>query len=194
MESFKDPTRLTRVTIIALCAYMALKALMTVLDLVTPGDAVLLPLSAIGYLVALVACFISVGMWIYRTNANAHSFSSDMTITPGWSVGWFFIPFANLVMPYRGVQETWRESHERAGRFEEVESSLLGWWWALWIANNVTSNFAGFFGGADNPTDGVKIVNVAAAGISVALCLVLIQLMRRLTSAQLDAAHGSVFA
>src|SRR5207237_10475885 len=115
------------VTIIILCAYMVLKALMGVLNLATPNDVVLLPLSALGYLVALVACFISVGMWIYRTNANAHSFSTDMTITPGWSVGWFFIPFANLVMPYRGVQETWRESHERAGRFEDVDSSLLGW-------------------------------------------------------------------
>jgi hypothetical protein len=115
MREFKDPTRLTLVTIIALCAYMGLKGLADILTLALPEHSFLLALAALGYIAAVVGCYILVGMWIYRTNANAHSFSSDMSITPGWSIGWFFIPFANLVMPYLGVQETWRESHEIAG-------------------------------------------------------------------------------
>ena len=28
-----------------------------------------------------------------------------MTISAGWAIGWFFVPFANLVMPYQAMKE-----------------------------------------------------------------------------------------
>jgi hypothetical protein len=197
MREFKDPTRVGRAATIALYAYMVTKALVALLRFTTGasnGDP-LLGVASLGFVVALIASYILVGMWIYRANANAHSFSSDMSITPGWSIGWFFVPFACLVMPYRGVQETWRESHERAGRFEEVDSSLLGWWWGLWIASNILSNFVVFSGGySADALGGAVYVNLVVAAVSVATGLVLIQLIRRLNGAQLAASNGSVFA
>jgi hypothetical protein len=197
MYEFKDPTGVGRAATIALYAYMVLKALTAFLRFTSaaPEADPYFAVSALGYVAALVACYILVGMWIYRTNANAHSFSTDMSITPGWSIGWFFIPFANLVKPDRGVQETWRESHERAGRYEEADSSLLGWWWGLWIASNIVSNMSGLFGGFDaEALDGARYAGLVAAAVSCAASLVLIQLIRRLNGAQLAASQGSVFA
>jgi hypothetical protein len=195
MTNFQDPTGLGRAATVALWAYMIFKGLaairrFTVLPAAPPST-----LLTTLYLIALIACYITVGCWIYRTNANAQLFSSEMSITPGWSIGWFFIPFANLVMPFRGVNETWQESHKAAGRYNELDSTLVGWWWGLWIATNIVSNIGAFMGGdASDAMNNAKYVNLVAAGISVASSLVLIQLMTRLNRVQFLASRGSVFA
>ena len=194
MSEFKDPTGVARVAMVALGVYMASKLLLTLLQPgASPGDPVV-GLLALVYLVALLACYVLVGWWIYRTNANAHTFTSTMAISPGWSIGWFFVPFANLAMPYQGVKEVWQESHRSAGLHEEAESSLVGWWWGLWIASNVASNLAVWTGGySAAPGEGLPYFSLISAGVSIAASLVLIQMMRQLNRAQLTASHGSVF-
>ena len=194
MTEFRDPTGLGRAATVALCVYMALKGLFAIMLLESSLEDPLVGLLAILYLVALLVCYVLVGCWIYRTNANAHLFSSAMSITPGWSIGWFFVPFANLVMPFRGVQEVWRESHEFAGRMEERDSPLLRWWWGLWLATNIVSNFASLLGRNPSTGQGEAYFNLISAALSVATSLVLIQLMTRLNRAQLAASHGGVFA
>jgi hypothetical protein len=196
MANFQDPTGLGRAATIALCAYMAFRALMAIWLLIVMPGAQPVAFLGIGYLVSLLACYILVACWIYRANANAHLFGgSEMTISPGWSVGWFFVPFANLVMPFRGVNETWQASQRAAGRFDNLESPLLGWWWGLWIANNIAANIAVYLGG-DTSYAGPELhfFNLVAASLGIAGSLILIQLMSRLNGAQLDAARGSVFA
>jgi Domain of unknown function (DUF4328) len=45
--------------------------------------------------------------WIFRASKNLHVLSSEpMAFTPGWAVGWFFIPFANLYKPTRRTPRT----------------------------------------------------------------------------------------
>ncbi len=74
--------------------------------------------------------------WIYRTNKNLRALTGEpMTFTPGWAVGWFFIPFANLYKPYQVMKEIWQVSHKQA-----VMTTIVGWWWAIWLI----SNFIGF--------------------------------------------------
>jgi hypothetical protein len=51
--------------------------------------------------------------WIYRSNNNLRALSGEsMTFTPGWSVGWYFIPIANLWKPYQVMNEIWKVSHK----------------------------------------------------------------------------------
>jgi hypothetical protein len=197
MAGFKDPTLSGRVAMAALCLYMVLEGLAAILWFRSsvPEQDPFYAIAAIGSFVALIACYILVGMWIYRTNANAHGFGSGMSITPGWAIGWFFIPFANLVMPYRGVKETWNESHQFAGRFEDVDSPLLGWWWGLWIAAGILSTTSVLVGGdASDALVSAAYADLSAAAASFAASLILIRLIRRLDSAQLAASRGSVFA
>jgi hypothetical protein len=41
----------------------------------------------------LIACAVAVLKWIYRANANARALGAkDMKFTPGWAVGWYFVP------------------------------------------------------------------------------------------------------
>ncbi len=59
------------------------------------------------------------------------------THKPGMAVIWWFIPFANLVMPYVCVRELATISAARAG--STPRRALPGVWWALFLAAAVAS-------------------------------------------------------
>jgi hypothetical protein len=91
-----------------------------------------------------LAAFILFLIWIHRANGNLRRLSGEtLTITPGWAVGWFFIPVASLWMPYLAVKEIWEVSHRGTGR----GTALVGWWWAAMIATSVTAVATTFAGG-----------------------------------------------
>ena len=80
-------------------------------------------------------------MWVYRANKNARALGAQgMTFTPGWSVGWFFIPIMNLFKPYQAV----REIHQASDPYADARTwrkapvaAIVGWWWAFWIISNI---------------------------------------------------------
>ncbi len=78
--------------------------------------------------------------WIYRTNNNLRALSGDfMEFTPGWSVGWYFVPIANLWKPYQAMKEIWEVSH----RDNQADSqSILTVWWMLYVASGVLGRIA----------------------------------------------------
>ncbi|QYO65100.1 DUF4328 domain-containing protein [Leptolyngbya sp. 7M] len=40
-------------------------------------------------------------VWLYRAHKNLFSLKpTHLDFSPGWAVGWWFIPFLNLVRPY----------------------------------------------------------------------------------------------
>jgi hypothetical protein len=49
------------------------------------------------YGILLLSSFPIIGRWFYvSAKINHLSEVKDLEITPGWAVGWYFIPFANL--------------------------------------------------------------------------------------------------
>lgn len=78
--------------------------------------------------------------FLYCTNRNARALGTPgMSFTPGWTVGWFFIPFANLYKPYQAVRELWQASdldYREAWRAAPVPG-FLGLWWGAWIVAGV---------------------------------------------------------
>jgi len=73
--------------------------------------------------------------WLSRTVDNAPTLGGGTPpLTPRWAIGWWFVPFANLVKPYQIV----RDLHDRMAI---NRSSGGGWivlaWWLLWIFGNV---------------------------------------------------------
>ena len=148
------------------------------------------------YLVAYAVCIVLVAKWIYRTNRNAHAAATGMTITPPWSVGWFFVPLANLWKPFQAMRETWQVSTDPAAWRAVPTPSLLHYWWALWIASNVFGNLS------FRMTMGIKTVgdavvsdyvDVASAAVDIPLGLVLIAVVTRLTALQSRTVDADVF-
>ncbi len=87
-------------------------------------------------------CMFLTGRITFRMMRNLHQLQSSYAqISPGWAVGWYFIPFANLVMPQRAVGEIWR------GAFAEVEGAppkepegAIARWWTFWLLGNILDN------------------------------------------------------
>ena len=76
--------------------------------------------------------------WTYRANRNARALgATEMKFTPGWSVGWFFVPIASLWKPFQVMREIWQTSAE-PGNWQGVKTPpLLGWWWALYLVTQI---------------------------------------------------------
>ena len=193
MYEFKDLTRLTQVASVLVAAY-AVFAVLGSGAVVIQGPTVegqfrsAEILQSIEFLV-LIACVFVVGRWIYRASVNAHALGAEMTFTPGWAVGWYFVPFANLVKPFQAMREIWQASHESSGGYEE-RVPILGVWWGLWITTNILSNVAWRLGELGvGPT-----IDMIAAGLTAPLCAVLIMIMRDIESSQQYVRHAVTFA
>lgn len=81
-------------------------------------------------------------IWIHRANRNARDAgATGMRFTPGWAIGWYFIPIANLWKPYQAMTEIWRAS--ATGSAEQTPPPrLFPWWWALWLVGGFAGNLA----------------------------------------------------
>ncbi len=84
---------------------------------------------------------IAILKWIYRANYNARELgASNMEFTPGWSIGWYFVPIANLWKPYQAMKEILKASKNPDNWKSESTPSTLPWWWFLWIVTGVVGN------------------------------------------------------
>lgn len=154
---FKDPLALARVVRVALITWLvaatgyaasSLHSALTIeafqagnadLDALTRVDNITMAAAIPMVLVNLVT-IVLVGRWIYRANKNAHAMSDAMVMTPGWNVGFFFIPIANLWKPFEGIRQTWRAS---VSPYDPENAEIPGWlnlWWGAWIISAILNN------------------------------------------------------
>ena len=127
----------------------------TLLQMLSAGVALL-------FLVVYIGCIVAFCFWIHRAYRNLRALGNPQTSlehSPGWAVGFFFIPFANLVMPYRVVKEIWVKSDPRVRTQQDylyappVSTALVLAWWLMWIASNVLVNGADrLSGGSTDPS------------------------------------------
>ena len=54
--------------------------------------------------------------------------------SPGLAVGWFFVPLANLFMPYMTVRDMWKASANPRDWQGASASGAILLWWILWLA------------------------------------------------------------
>jgi hypothetical protein len=90
-----------------------------------------------GGLVVYVLTLILFFWWIRRANVNARRLGAvDMQFTPGWAIGWFFVPVANLTMPYHVMKEIWNASASPADwRLMPGHFIVRSWWGLLLVCS-----------------------------------------------------------
>jgi hypothetical protein len=75
--------------------------------------------------------------WLHRAYSNLQRLGTGKSkFTPGWAVGYWFIPFVNLVRPYQIVKDLWLRSESRNDRasLEGVATpALISWWWGMYL-------------------------------------------------------------
>lgn len=100
--------------------------------------------------------------------------------TPRWSIGWWFIPFANIVMPYRVHRDLQR-------RYQVAfAGGLVLAWWLLYLTMSLASNVAGRIWLAAESYDEVQTgltLWAGASALTVVAALLAIIVVRRFQAA-----------
>jgi Domain of unknown function (DUF4328) len=94
------------------------------------------------HLAMYIVCIVLFIMWFRRAYNNLNvSDKARSQYAEGWAAGAWFVPFLNLGRPYLIMQEIWEKTQQATnGLINYLSSSIVGWWWALWIIFNVCSN------------------------------------------------------
>ena len=135
------------------------------------------------------------GCWIVRANKNARALGADdLRITPGWAVGYFFVPIANLWRPYQAMKGLWQASHSPTSWTSTTAGSILPTWWTLWLVSLFLNQIvyqairdADRLDDFDELIEGLQTatyLQVAALAVYIPLCLVAMSLVTQITHAQ----------
>jgi hypothetical protein len=97
------------------------------------------------HIAVYIATIVTFLMWLYRSHENLPSFGvrkNDIQYSSGWAVGSFFVPFVNLVIPYRAIKELWSKSVAGASEMfsEPSPPMFFPLWWAAWLISNFANN------------------------------------------------------
>ena len=86
----------------------------------------------------LIIAYFFGGRWIYKSNLNLQNISSNkLRFSPGWSVGWYFIPIFSIWKPYQAMKEIYLTSQRIANPNKSpiLPGSFIIWW-LLWLIGN----------------------------------------------------------
>ncbi|TMD58298.1 MAG: DUF4328 domain-containing protein [Chloroflexi bacterium] len=65
---------------------------------------------------------------------------------PRWSIGWFFVPFANLIRPPQIINDIWKGSDPQNDRSDPTSwrsastTALVPLWWGTFLVTDVVGN------------------------------------------------------
>jgi len=82
------------------------------------------------HILTIVISTLAVLFWRYKANRNCWYYGAqEMRFTPGWAVGWSFVPVMNLFKPYQVMQEIWKTSTVPNDWKNQKSSVFIKWWW-----------------------------------------------------------------
>lgn len=145
-------------------------------------------LIGIAYLVVFLTTAVTFLRWVHRANVNCRGFGAEgMTFTPGWSVGYYFIPFINLVRPYQAMKEIWQASHNPSSWKTSDPIGPLGLWWTLWLVNGFLGQLTFRLSARADTIEALKsstMVAIAASVAGIPLCLVALKMVKEVALQQ----------
>jgi hypothetical protein len=100
------------------------------IGLYSPVLAVVLVASNLLLSVVFLIAAVPIAGWIYRAHANLHEAGvNELTYSPGWSLGSFFVPLLNFVVPFRAMRELHNRSHgEGPWQARSAVADVTSWW------------------------------------------------------------------
>lgn len=144
---------------------------------------VLLLLHSVIFIISVIV----VSMWIHRAHANLHDYGFEgLEFTPGWAVGWYFIPLANLFKPFQAMKELYNTSFGADDRFSGDAPGNLGVWWGAWIIGYILGNIStriSLMGDGNNMQLAI-ILSVVSSVCTIVSAYLLREIILQVTEAQ----------
>ena len=142
----------------------------------------------LGAVAIYIVTAISFAIWIVRAHKNLRALKIQrLSYTPGWALGWFFVPFLNLIRPFQAMKELWQASHAGAEWSTSSSAKLVDFWWCLWLINNVYGAFISRSFSSQNSVDELILatkVGMAGFLIHIPVCILAIKLVGGIHTAQ----------
>lgn len=155
-------------------------------------------LAAIPYVVSIFGTIVMFCFWTLGMARNTRALGAHgMKIAPGWAVGWYFVPIANLFMPYRAMKEIWKASKSPAAWQELRRGAILPWWWGLFLASSVLGNLEARFtllAKTMPQLTAATAVSMVSDIVYAASCVVALVLVREVQAAQTRSARSQGLA
>jgi hypothetical protein len=145
-------------------------------------------------LLANVGSWIAFLMWFHRAHRNLRALgATELRFTPGWAVGWWFMPVYSIYRPYQVMKEIWQGSNPatRPGIEESPwptpSTAMVGWWWGLflfmcaaqWFSDQVVKQAHSI-----EDTMAASWVKIGFCAITAVAALLAILVVRRVTANQ----------
>ncbi|HEX6187335.1 MAG TPA: DUF4328 domain-containing protein [Pyrinomonadaceae bacterium] len=149
-----------------------------------------LGLITIAVYIATVVVFL---MWLYRVSNNVAAFGQPRQTSAGWAVGSFFVPIANLFIPYQAIKEIWQKSDPTPTDAFSYVMSAPGFfpaWWGFWLASNITSNIYFRMTMAEAPVEGSAMIGIFSEVLSIAAAAFAIQVVKEIDRRQEERARN----
>ncbi|MEO1323410.1 MAG: DUF4328 domain-containing protein [Pseudomonadota bacterium] len=129
----------------------------------------------------------------FRAMKNLHTIGSNFAeMSPAWAVGWYFVPFANLWQPAKGMSQIYNGTFTAVGESLPGESRIAIWW-TFWVISNIATNISMRISGFDNMGAGVASFSfdLASSLFGLLSAWALIRLIRPTAEKQELLKHGS---
>jgi hypothetical protein len=205
--TFTDPSTISKLAMGGIALIVLVELLMLVFVVgewldptrqfeVADGDALsfwilLFGLSALLRIPVFIFSMVCFLIWIYRAAGNASALDVMVPeFSPGWAVGAWFIPIANLFIPYKVVKGLWIESEPVEEESTEFGSpadatTTLGLWWAGWLVYNISARIADkLFESADRATGEFLVVSSISSLAGIASGILVIRILKMISSRQ----------
>ncbi len=136
-------------------------------------------------------------IWINRANKNARALGAkNMKFSPGWCVGWWFIPIASLWKPYQVVREIWKTS-KSLDNWQTQENSTISLWWSLWIITGILKQIIvrwslSIYSYSYELKDyqNIELAWIFSSIFDIALSIIFIKIIRKICNRQLNQFHN----
>jgi hypothetical protein len=130
LNPLRTPARLVTVGLYVLGVAGLLRVVAAALS--WPLDGVVGGLASVVLIAAPIYTFVTFLVWLYQARENLDLRGlTGMRWAKGWTVGGWFIPIADLVIPARVVGEVYARSEPNAIRSWTMPRVVVGWWIAL---------------------------------------------------------------
>jgi Domain of unknown function (DUF4328) len=141
---------------------------------------------------ALLSLFVTTAIvfivWQWSTAKNAGSLGRTAArYGPGWSIGSWFIPLANLVMPVQIMQDLWRSTDPRSSADDwrnGPRSVLVGWWWGAFLVASLISRTISEHGSSLAALQAADTRASLSAVVAAIAAILAIGVVRRITARQ----------
>ncbi len=143
---------------------------------------------ALIYLGAFIVTGVTFLKWIHQASSNCHRLGAEgLEYSPGWSVGYYFVPFLNLYKPFRAMKEIWQVSTNPTNWKNNETIPLLNGWWTLWLLSGFLGHMSFRLSMSANTISSLQMstgVSMLSAVVDIPLYLVAMSLVTAISVKQ----------